>query len=179
MSLAELERILPPPESKFEVASSPDEWKFVESTIGTVLPTDYKQFIDAYGSGSIDRFVSIFNPFSKNEHVNLVDAIRTKLDALRELQNEFESERKYFLFPDAGGLLPFGGTDNGDVFFWKTSGEPDQWPVVVNESRAPEFEEFPTDMTSFLAGILTRTISSTIFPRAFPSQTARFVPRTP
>jgi SUKH superfamily protein len=160
-----------------DVALDPDEWELIESTIGTVLPADYKQFIDTYGSGAIGRFVSIFNPFSKNQHVNLLDAIRTKLDALRELQGEFESERRYPLFPEAGGLLPFGGTDNGDVFFWKTSGEPDQWPVVINESRAPEYEEFAIDMTGFLAGILMRTITSAILPRAFPSQTPRFSPR--
>lgn len=177
MSLTRLKEILPPPELKKE-ASRADEWISVESTIGTELPSDYKEFIDLYGSGSIDRFLTIFDPFSRNENTNLLDAIRTKLEALRELQDEFQSERKYAIFPEPGGLLPFGGTDNGDVLFWKTSGKPEAWSVVINESRAPEYEEFSSCMTDFLVGVLTRTVRSSILPQAFPNPNPAFSPRT-
>lgn len=177
MGLNELERILPPPESgaKVDIPASPTEWPSVEVTIGISLPPDYKAFIESYGSGSIDRFLSIFNPFAKNPHLNLMDAIRTRLEGLRELQAEFEIERKYSIFPDMNGLLPFGATDNGDVLYWKTTGQPSSWPVVINDARSPEYEEFPIGMTEFLVAILSRKVSSSIFPRAFPSSLPGFV----
>ncbi|MCI0662085.1 MAG: SMI1/KNR4 family protein, partial [Acidobacteria bacterium] len=72
------------------------------------------------------------------------------------------------------GLLPFAMTDNGDVLHWDTLGMPEDWTVIVNEARAPEYDEFESNFTDFLYGILTETVMCSIFPSGFPSKVVVF-----
>ena len=74
------------------------------------------------------------------------------------------------------GLLPFGATDNGDVFFWLTEGQPDEWRVVLNAGRDPRCEEYPGGMTRVLAQLLSKAVRSQILPPDFPSDSPRFDP---
>lgn len=173
MPLNLLTDILFPPELPIENHGS--LWPEVEHELEARLPHDYKTFIDSYGTGKINSFILIFNPFSTNQYVNLKDQAHRQLDALRTLIKGGES-CPYPLFPEPGGLLPVGITDNGDVIHWLTKGSSDAWSVVVNDSRSPEYEEFDCDLTSFLASILTRDIRSKIFPESFPNTQPRFEP---
>jgi hypothetical protein len=174
-SLERLLSVLPPPAHPAEV-SRRDDWKAVEAEMGTTLPDDHKEFIGTYGTGRIDGFLWVFNPFSENENLNLITAGKVRLDALRELRDEFGEEVPYKLFPEDGGLLPFAATDNGDVLYWKTSGSPDDWTNVVNESRGPDYEEHQVGVVNFLYGILTREIICSIFPPDFPADSHSFTP---
>jgi hypothetical protein len=176
MSLSSLTRVLPPPSNPFEIPSL-DAWEPIENQIGR-LPADYKAFVQQFGSGTIDRFLWIWNPFSKSEHGNLLTAKEPTLSALRELRESGE-ECPYPLHPEPGGLLPFGKSDNGDVLYWLTARVPEQWPVVVNAARDPAYEKFECDMTDFLAGILTRRLRCAIFPEDFPSRSPKFVSAPP
>src|SRR5258708_2836859 len=148
MKIDELIRIMPPPVAPIEIRGVP--WSSVERQIGTPLPTDFKHFIDHYGTGHIDKFMSILNPFSINRNVNLIFKIPVKLNALRTLRDHYGEKCSYSFFPDAGGLLPVAITDNGDVIYWLTAGPPDDWDVVVNESRGPEYQRFECGLTEFL-----------------------------
>jgi SMI1-KNR4 cell-wall len=178
MSIERLLAILTPPPAPAETPPR-EGWHEVESRIGTALPGDYKAFVERYGTGSIDSFLWIFNPFSRNEHVNLIAQVQTQLDALRALRDEFGEDLPYSLYPDDGGLLPFAATDNGDVLHWKTEGTPDEWTVVVNDSRAPEYEEFRSGLTDFLSNLLTRAEACRIFPSGFPQENVTFKPVSP
>lgn len=44
----------------------------MEKNLGMILPLDYKKFINKYGTGSINDFIWILNPFSENENLNLI-----------------------------------------------------------------------------------------------------------
>jgi hypothetical protein len=140
------------------------------------LPSDYKAFIERYGSGTIDHFLWVLNPFSANKNANLLEQRESILNAVRELKKDWPDQHPYNLFPEPSGLLPFGGSDNGDMVFWLTDGEPDEWRVVVNAARDPEYDRFDCNMTDFLAGILTRRIRSIVFPDGFPSPQPVFDP---
>jgi hypothetical protein len=48
MAVETLINIMPPPETPIEPRGA--TWTSVESAIGTVLPSDYKAFIEKYGS---------------------------------------------------------------------------------------------------------------------------------
>ena len=173
MSVDALLRVIQP---TTETVETPERhaWQGVEARIGTALPDDYKAFIERLGTGRIDDFLWVFNPFSDNTHLNLVEQIAPQLENLRVLEKEFNERLPYALFPDPGGLLPFASTDNGDVLFWRTVGTPNHWTVVVNEARAPEYEEFASNMTDFLFNILTRTTVCKTFPEDFPGDDPRF-----
>jgi|JI8StandDraft_2_1071088.scaffolds.fasta_scaffold145507_1 hypothetical protein len=167
MSIAELLAVVPPPLSGTSVAAN--KWSDVEREIGTSLPSDYKAFIDQYGLGKLDDFIVVFTPYDENPHINLRIQIKRQLDALKQL-GEWGEELPYPLYPEPDGLLPFGATDNGDVLYWLTSGTPERWSVVVNESRAPDYDHHDCSMTTFLAEVISGQRRCSIFPQSFPTE---------
>lgn len=66
-----LNQIAPPPSIPNEAQG---DWNQVEATIKLTLPDDYKNLISQYGSGSFSDFLYIFNPFSENEWLNLINS---------------------------------------------------------------------------------------------------------
>lgn len=167
MTIDDIVRVMPPPTSTFE-APGKDEWIALEARFGFAFPEDFKDFIQIYGSGNVANFLWVFNPFSKNKNLNLIEQTKEQMDVLVELQS-FGEIVPYRLFPEAGGILPFAVTDNGDVLYWKTCGEPNYWPVVINEARSPEWESFDMPMTKFLLEILCHRLKCSIFPENFPA----------
>ena len=167
MSVNDISILFKPPEVPHEQANN-KQWPEILQQLGTELPTDYKDFLTLYGSGKIDNFLCVLNPFSQNENQNLEKQLQTQLAVLSELQTCGEI-LPYKFFPNVGGILPFAITDNGDVLFWHTVGMADEWTVVVNEARSLEWEAFPMSMSEFLANVLNRQIRPAAFPKAFPN----------
>ena len=162
MAIDDLTEILPMPPG-IPVAGSA-YWVKAETELGSRLPEDYKAFVDGYGPGRIAEFIGIYSPFTYNVHANLISQAAVQLGALRQLETDFGEVCPYPLFPLPGGLLPFGQTDNGDGLYWLTTGEPDDWSVVIGESRGPRFEPHQCGMAAFLAELLTGRRSSAFFP---------------
>jgi hypothetical protein len=162
---------MPPPAQPVETSGTV-RWADVEQRIGTPLPDDYKQFVDEYGTGAVAGFLWIFNPFSSHRYVNLLEQVPAELDSLRRLENE---ELPFSLFPQIGGILPFGATDNGNILFWRTRGTPNNWSIVIFQARGPKFQEFRTSLTSLLAQLLMRRIRCEVLPADFPLSVSRFV----
>jgi hypothetical protein len=106
--------------------------------------------------------------------LNLLNQIPRQLSALRDLINDFGEVIPFSLYPEREGLLPVGLTDNGDVLYWLMRGEPDQWSVVLNESRGPKYETFAGSLSSFLTESLTGRVKFKIFPDNAFKQKARF-----
>lgn len=168
MSLAELLAVAPPPLNR--AVADDDEWHDVERAIGTPLPSDYKAFVGHYGLGKLGDFIVVFTPSHDIPHVNLSNQIRQRLDTLQQLASEWGETLPHPLYPAPGGLLPFGATDNGDVLYWLTSGSPDRWTVVVNESRGPDYDHHDCSMTTFLAEVISGQRRCSIFPSGFPRE---------
>src|SRR5579872_4898090 len=142
MSLAALEKILKRPITPHELGN-PEGWGSVEEQLKMRLPQDYKQFIEVFGTRKIGDFIGILNPFSENEFVNLIKSSKGFLEADEVLRKKHPKDYVYDFYPEQGGPFPFGVTDNGDVLYWKTEGEPDRWPVVIFDPRESEQFEFP------------------------------------
>jgi hypothetical protein len=160
-------------------AESSVDWPQVEEKIGTPLPDDYKEFIQKYGTGVIDSFFWIFNPVSKNKNLNLIERIKISENELNTLRAQLPDRFTYAPYPNAGGLMPAGTTDNGDMIYWKTGKQPNQWSIVIGSTRDGEFEEFETGFTDFLVSLISRRFSSRILPSTFPSVNAKFDPLNP
>lgn len=170
--LEQIRSILHVPSDPTEVPPSCG-WDALEGRMGTALPQDYKLFIHEFGSGRIDRFLWIFNPFSANPYLNLEHALKTQTAALSELRT-YGEEIPFACFPESEGILPFAITDNGDVLYWITAGSPCHWTVIVNEARGPEWQHFKMPFSEFLAGLLIKRISCEVFPDDFPSESPKF-----
>lgn len=156
MSLAELLKVLPPPSNPHCAVSDPVQWQAVGAKLGTRLPTDYKDFIGTYGTGTIGDFITIFSPFSPFTGINLAWNVRHILEWERELQRNIQGYFPLPLFPESDGLLPFGSTYNGDTLFWQTQGEPDNWTVVTKKVRSEHYEMYSMNLSGFLVQLLVK-----------------------
>ena len=161
-SLHALLEVLTPPNQPASTGT-PEQWVKAERLLGTSLPSDYKAYTRSFGSGIIGAFIRPFNPFTKNNVLNLIHASRQILAICRSNKEECGDEVcPYPLFPEADGLLPWGDTVNGDVLFWQTHGTPDSWNIVVGSLRDDVYERFEGPMTQFLTRVLTGEIDSAL-----------------
>jgi hypothetical protein len=174
MSLARLVQIAPPPAAPVETGS-PKQWNLIQKRLGIILPTDYKNFIDRYGTGTFNNFIIPYNPFAKNESVNLIQALDVHHHASHRTQRlgdvPWSAVYPYQLFPAPDGLLSWGTTANfGDAFFWQVSGPPETWVTVFYNLRDGEYEVWKDPATAFLAKLFLREIESVLLPEDFPPQ---------
>lgn len=160
-ALENLVRIMRPPERP--LAPSGD-WQAVAAAVGSALPSDYKAYIARFGTGRVSGFLWVYNPFEENRNLNLLSRFPVVLAGDREIRESFPDDVPEPLFPEQGGLLPWGGTDDGDRLYWRTRGHPDSWPVVVWESRGPKYESYAFSMTGFLLAWLNNEITVPVFP---------------
>jgi hypothetical protein len=144
--------------------------------MGTLLPGEYVEFVSRYGTGGIDSFLWIFSPIAENEGLNEIVQSRTILETWRSLPVGVHREMGLALFPDAGGILPFGCSDNGDLLFWRTKGEPDKWDILLISPRDGELQECGRSFFAFLDGVLSGLVRISFFPSDFPSAAPSFEP---
>jgi hypothetical protein len=126
-----------------------------------------------YGSGYIAGMpIYINNPFSSTAS-NLMRDANAIVSAYQRLIDG-GLEIRYKLFPQKGGLFPWGRTGNGDYLNWHAIGNPEKWDVVVWDSGEAEFKEFRgKNFSGFLADVLEGTIN--VFPRIFFDPPPAFV----
>ena len=166
--------ILPPPEFPQKTGDK-EQWRNFFDTLGTELPSDYVKFIETYGTGGIDNFLWILTPFVNDDNVNYFGRQKEMTDTYIQSKKSFPQYYKHDVYPSNGGLLPWGYTDNGDELYWLTNGEPDEWKIVVYESRSPENYIYSLTMVEFLYQIITKELVNNAFPDDFPSDETAFV----
>ena len=161
--------LLPEPSQPVDAPRSAD-WAAFESRLGLRLPDDYKRYLERYGSGVVDRFLWVLNPFSTNPNIRFPDASEQQLSILRWIREQGTEALPYPVYPEPGGVLLWAESANGDCFYWITSnGSPDEWPVTVNEARAPKWRDHPGPMTALLGDLLDGTVRIDFFPSNFPT----------
>lgn len=169
---------LKPPTAPSE---APDQrrWHLVQEALGIVLPNDYREFLELYGTGRIGNFLWIFNPFSGNPHLNLITQRDVRLDAHRAFRSKFPKAVPFALFPEANGLFPFGATENGDVMFWGTAGGFIANHIILYDGRCDGFERFSCSTVGFLLEVFEGRISSDILPADLAARGRHFHPWRP
>jgi hypothetical protein len=155
--------IVPPPAAPAETGSAA-EWKRVERELQLSLPADYKGLIARYGSGGFGDFLYPLNPFVANKHGNLLQRAEVILAAERSSGMWRHHGVPFSLYPDKGGLFPWGVTDNGDTLYWYTHGPADWWPVVAWEGRGFRFEVYQRTASGFLRLWLSGQLAVGVFP---------------
>ena len=174
--LDRLRQLLPPPADPVE-PGRPDGWTAVERRLGTALPGDFKAFTERYGSGTVDAFLYLFNPFAASQDGNLVAEKDRVLAGYAQTRARFPDRLALPPFPEPGGVLPLGRTDNGDELYWVTDGDPDRWPVALVESRAALQELHHMSVTGFLTALAANQLVSRILPEALLDRPShRFTP---
>ncbi|MCA9068684.1 MAG: SMI1/KNR4 family protein, partial [Planctomycetaceae bacterium] len=169
-----LASILTPPLNPVDSPTESD-WRSVEGKLGFTLPQDYKDFVDIYGAGSVDGFLWVLNPISKNPNLNLFDQAKSRLDAQRRFSKDIRGITPYPLHPESNGLFPWGVTDNGDVLYWLCEGPASAWRVVICDSRCSRWQILNAGFGEILMGIVIKELRIECFPGDFPSQLPDFV----
>ncbi len=159
MSILKLKELVPPPNKPFELGTV-EQWASVESKLGLSLPSDYRDFHLAYGTGLFAKLYIIYNPFSAIKAANLYAQIETVCQQEREFKRDFPEAVPYRVYPERPGILPWGGDENGNYYYWLTDGIPDSWQVISDEVRGDGFQEHSRCMTDFLYEVLTGNIEA-------------------
>lgn len=158
MSIEELKRLVPPPPQPGEVGTM-EQWEAMEHTLGLVLPSDYRDFVFAYGSGLFARFYRVYNPFAASEYIALLPSISRVCEDEREFRRDWPDTVPYPIYPEVAGLLPWGNDQNGNDYYWLTEGPPDEWRVLTNEVRGDGYCKHDCSMTEYLVRVLRGEIS--------------------
>lgn len=159
-----LAAVLPPPDEPVSPATD-EALDQAEAQLGTRLPTDYREFLKAYGSGSFYEFFFATNfadPNDMHGFKGLMDVLLANLKTDRPHPDR--ALYNYDAFPSNGGLLPWGGSNNGDFAFWHTVGAPDEWTVLLIDSDWLEATRYEMNATQFLAGWVARSLVPPGFP---------------
>ncbi|WP_344632732.1 hypothetical protein [Streptomyces glaucosporus] len=148
--VARLAAAVPPP-----AGVRPRDRRRVESMLGTPLPADCKQLVDLCGGGVFDDTVRLLEPGCANRHYDLLTRNANcpgELESLREAGEPRPAE------PDEPGsrLVSWAVTGNGEYLVWlaRPGRRPDDWTVMVDEGRGPEWESHPLSCTGFLNAVL-------------------------
>ncbi|MGW5350979.1 hypothetical protein ACWERV_10715 [Streptomyces sp. NPDC004031] len=158
-NLDALARLLPPPRER--VAAPP--WERSKAACGFAFPSDYREFVDRYGGGSIlagaDRWpVQVLAPSAVPPTPGAPGGFEAFVRETEELplghaENEWDGPA-YPDLPAAGGLLAWGHDQDGDTFYWSTEHpDPDRWPVVMLARGPAEVLPFDGGMVEFLLAV--------------------------
>lgn len=109
----------------------------IESGLQVGLPDDYFELAARFGEGSFCRFVFLYD--GRADSGDSVLAMWRYLSAMYGWGDADSGGplSPYSIFEPGGmGLIPWGGTDAGDLYFWYATPEADanSWPVVVKAS---------------------------------------------
>jgi hypothetical protein len=105
MSIEALMRAVPPPQKPLESFAGP--WAQIETEIGSPLPQDYKDYARLYGSGYFLQFLHVDTPRTGNPNIRLEKQVPSMCAMFAQFDGD---DRPYPLWPEPGGLMPFGGT---------------------------------------------------------------------
>lgn len=175
MKIDKLKLLMPPPAEPV-YPGSPQEWRAFQNKIGLRFPEDYFILVNAYGSG---RFLAgefkVANPFDPDDE----DFANLELIRLRETKKEAPGEVPYPLFPESGGLYPFGIDGNGNTFLWLTNGVTDKWAIACFNSEDYS-EVVDHTLIDFLVLLATNELEINrrrFWGADFPEDQLEFIPR--
>ena len=166
LSLQELEEAVPALLDIRSVERRSIDWEFIRREIGVVLPPDFVALAEAYPRFTVDDFLGLLIP-SPGEEKYFVSGARELLGDLAMLRDAGMSHG-HVPFPEPGGLFPWGGSCEGDYFYWKTSTEDSaSWSVLVS-GHNDDWCGYAGDLTSYLAGLVRGTVPPDGLPPDFP-----------
>lgn len=147
-------------------------WDDVEHELGVSLPADYMEFIDTYGSGVVADSLSIWN-FRDRVLFNrpLGETLLGKGGVIPLYRHvaSMGNDVPFALYPEPGGLLPFGACNEVHNLNWETTGEPDSWSIVYWYSDGLEFLRLDGDgFSRFLRRVIRREHSRYELPKLDP-----------
>lgn len=132
------------------------DWAEIERGIGLRLPADYKLLAESVPSGWVRRFARLSGPERPQTGPQRLDSFHMEeLETLRAWRSEGHGRFPYPIYPEPGGLLPWGSVVEGGYGFWLTqpAADPDSWPVVIASQDCDVWARFDGPVSRFLAEV--------------------------
>lgn len=108
------------------------DWDAVHAGLGFALPSDYREFIDLYGPGTLGA-VRIHAPGAPGDW----DLFRLLAQRYAHVQRAERGPRDVPCHPEAAGVVSWGVLSDGRTLAWARVGpDPDAWPVVLLRANA-------------------------------------------
>lgn len=143
------------------------DWSNVETEVGFSFPEDYKEFMEVYGGGSIDYFLSIFS--LEREFADWLGEYEFAPQMLLEDLNGLVDTCPLPLEAGVGGMVLWGVSAGPDFCFWDaTDPDPNCWQVVLFNSSASRWWRYEVGMVDFLYGLTVRSIESNFNSLSLP-----------
>lgn len=118
----------------------PLDWHNARRIFGGRFPSDYEAFLERYGCGDIgDIMIVAPNGPSGANSIEL-------LESLQGFQGPGAGWRSSGppVYPDKGGLIPWGRTSDYQVLCWAPSDEnPDNWGIVIVDGKTGDWSYKP------------------------------------
>lgn len=130
------------------------DWGVVETVYGRILPSDYRRFVAAFGSGSIEQALYVYAPATTTAELagNVVSTLPAGMLASESADSWVDpAQAGLYRLED---MLLWGWTEQ-DFLCWIISGEePDCWPVAVYSRFRAAWSVYPFGMAEFLSRLL-------------------------
>ena len=150
--IAELTRLIPPPTTP--VAARGD-WSKAEAEVALTFPDDYKQVVEAYGTGRFFNFLWVYSPFDPASEWRLSNQLHLSADNLRAYKAEGFGV-PLPIYPEPGGLVNFGSTENCNLLNWVATGESNGWGLAIWDPCYLAIRSYPELTVSGLLTLLAR-----------------------
>ncbi|MFG2484876.1 SMI1/KNR4 family protein [Streptomyces virginiae] len=134
------------------------DWDGLADTAQLEFPADYREFVESYGGGEIDEYLSVSTPpVPGSPYGDLLDRVDPAL-------SDRDCQELGALLGRQGLplLLPFADSASSDVAFWLRKGAPDSWRVVTFRRQTPwganRWTVFDGGMAEFCLAVLTGVV---------------------
>jgi hypothetical protein len=133
------------------------DWPAVEASLSLTLPDDYKALAETFPEGSFQGFISLIRPGDFGESTSeFLGYYAHRLDDMRRWREDDPQRFPLPIFPEPGGLLPWGKSHRGDIFFWLTGNDdPNTWPVITTDIDVSYWSTFSNAVCSFLVEVVS------------------------
>lgn len=152
------------------------DWEYFEAVLRVNLPGDYKEYAETFPPGAFKReMVGIWHPLTPFE-----DFAQDRVDECRILSERRSSMTpipELKVFPDPGGILPWGYINMDWIFGWLTEGDPDQWTSVLMRPDFADVHYIHSGMVSTLIKLIENDTG--ISSLSYLPKSEDFIPRHP
>ncbi len=108
------------------------DWAAARRALGVEFPDGYRWLAETYGPGLFDEWLKFYVPGAGwFELVAATQRTAEMTDAA--IEDPLTAPYPYPVFPEPGGLIFWGATFDTDVLAWATDGNPEHWPVIIQE----------------------------------------------
>lgn len=133
------------------------DWASIENSLGLTLPGDYKRLVEVFPDGRFQGFLRLIRPGDhKEDETQFLGYYRHRLDDMRRWREGEPTRFPWPLYPEPGGLLPWGVSIRGDIFFLITDdADPDSWSVVFAANDFSRWKQASYSVCGLLIELVT------------------------